>query len=118
VGLGDKSEILNEFDSKLLTLQKNMQHEVIKVIRPLFLFLKTFDPHSVHNMFAIMLDPCFKSIQIVENYVGLGATICLAFEYDTETRIPLLMACLRGYLSLHLHGQIFCLSAGAMKTSL
>jgi hypothetical protein len=29
-----------------------------------------------------------------------------------------LMACLRGYLSLHLHGQIFCLSGGAMKTSL
>jgi hypothetical protein len=41
---------------------------------------------------AIMLDPCFKSLQIVENYVGLGATIHLAFKYDTKTRIPLLMA--------------------------
>jgi hypothetical protein len=30
---------------------------------------------------------------MVENFVGLGATICLAFEYDTKTRISLLMAC-------------------------
>ncbi len=63
------------------------------MIKRFFLFLKTFDPHSVHNMFAIMLDPHFKSIKIVENYVGLGATICLAFEYDTKIGIPLLMVC-------------------------
>jgi len=63
------------------------------VIKPFFLFLKTFDPHSVHNMLAIMLDPHFKYLQMVENFVGLGATICLAFEYDTKTRISLLIAC-------------------------
>ncbi len=34
--------------------------------RPFFLFLKTFDPHNVHNMVIIMLDPCFKSLRIVE----------------------------------------------------
>jgi hypothetical protein len=45
-------------------------------------------------MLAIMLDPRFKSLQIVENFVGLGATIHLAFEYDTKSRIPLLMASL------------------------
>jgi hypothetical protein len=44
-------------------------------------------------MLAIMLDPHFKSLKIVENYVGLGATICLASKYDTKTTIPLLMAC-------------------------
>jgi hypothetical protein len=52
----------------------------------------TFDPRNVPNMLAIVLDPHFKSLQIVESYVGLGATIHLAFEYDTKTRIPLLMA--------------------------
>jgi hypothetical protein len=44
-------------------------------------------------MFAIMLDLRFKSRQIVENYVGFGATIRLAFEYDTKIGIPMLMAC-------------------------
>jgi len=27
------------------------------------------------------------------NYVGHGATICFAFEYDAKVMIPLLMAC-------------------------
>jgi hypothetical protein len=27
------------------------------------------------------------------NYVGHGATICFAFEYDAKVAIPLLMAC-------------------------
>jgi hypothetical protein len=40
-----------------------------------------------------MLDPCFKSLQIVENYVGFGATIRLASKYDSKIVIPLLMAC-------------------------
>jgi hypothetical protein len=38
-----------------------MRQKVIKVIKPFFLFLKTFDPQNVHNMLAIMLDPCSKS---------------------------------------------------------
>ncbi len=58
----------------------------------MFLFLKTFDPHNVHNMLAIMLDPHFKYLWIIENYVGHGATICFAFEYDAKVVIPLLMA--------------------------
>ncbi len=41
----------------------------------------------------MMLDLHFKSLQIVENYVGLGATIRLASEYDKKIVIPLLMAC-------------------------
>ncbi len=75
VGLGDGFEILDEFDLKLLTLQKNMWQEISKEIRPFLLFLKLFDPHNVHNMLAIMLDPCFKYLRIVKNYVGCGATI-------------------------------------------
>ncbi len=55
----------------------------------MFLFLKTFDPHNVHNM----LDPHFKYLSIIENYVGHGATICFAYEYDAKVVIPLLMTC-------------------------
>jgi hypothetical protein len=42
-------------------------------------------------MFAIMLNPHFKSLQIVEKYVGYGGTICFVFEYDVKAMIPLLM---------------------------
>jgi hypothetical protein len=37
-------------------------------------------------MFAIMFDPCFKFLQLVENYVEHGDWDCihLAFEYDAN----------------------------------
>jgi hypothetical protein len=40
-----------------------------------------------------MLDPRFKSLQIMENYVGCGEAICLASQDDVKTIIPLLMTC-------------------------
>jgi hypothetical protein len=42
-------------------------------------------------MFAIMLDPHFKSLQIMEKYVGCGETIYFISEYDVKAMIPLLM---------------------------
>jgi hypothetical protein len=70
-----------------------MWQEVIKVIKQFLLCLKIFDPQNVHNMIPIMLDPCFKSLQVVENYVGHGKVIHFAFKYDAKTMIPLLMIC-------------------------
>jgi hypothetical protein len=58
----------------------------LKVIRPFFLFFKTFDLHNVHNMIAIMLEPRFKSLDhcVIIRFVS---------KYDTKVMIPLLMAC-------------------------
>jgi len=42
-------------------------------------------------MLAIMLDSPFKSLKVGENYVGRGACICLACEYDSTVVIPFLM---------------------------
>jgi hypothetical protein len=41
-------------------------------------------------MLALMLDPCYKSLQ-VENYVGRGNAIRLACEYDMKKIISLLV---------------------------
>ncbi len=42
-------------------------------------------------MFTLMLDPRFKYLKVVENYVGHGACICLATKYDANAIILLLM---------------------------
>jgi hypothetical protein len=55
--------------------------------------LKTFDGGNVHNMMAIMLDPHFKSLHIVDDLLGHGNAIRLAIEYDAKIVIPLLMVC-------------------------
>jgi hypothetical protein len=42
-------------------------------------------------MLTLMLDPRYKSLLVVENYMGHGNAICLAFKYDMKENIPLLM---------------------------
>jgi hypothetical protein len=41
-------------------------------------------------MLTLMLDPHYKSLRVVENYVGHGNAICLAFKYVMKEVIPLL----------------------------
>ncbi len=60
------------------------------MIKKFLQFLKAYDLHQVHNMLTIMFDPCFKSLQFVDNYVGCGDYICLAFKYDANVIIPFL----------------------------
>jgi hypothetical protein len=43
-----------------------------------------------------MLDPLYKSLQVVENYVGHGNAIRLALKYDMKEVNPLLMTFLKG----------------------
>jgi hypothetical protein len=43
-------------------------------------------------MVAIMLDPLFKALRIVENLVGCRNAIQLTFEYDVKV-VPFLMVC-------------------------
>ncbi len=38
-----------------------------------------------------MLDPHYKSLRVIENYVGCGNAIHLTLEYDLKEVIPLLM---------------------------
>jgi hypothetical protein len=40
---------------------------------------------------ALMLDPHYKSLWVVENYVGRGDAICFPSKYDMKEVIPLLM---------------------------
>jgi hypothetical protein len=42
-------------------------------------------------MFALMLDPRFEPLKVVENYVGHGAYIHLVTKYDSNAIILLLM---------------------------
>jgi hypothetical protein len=59
------------------------------VIKPFLDFLRFFYALQGHNTIAIMLDPCFKALRIVESLVGHGNVIILAFEYDAKIMIPL-----------------------------
>ncbi len=52
---------------------------------------QVYNGHKVHNMLTIMFDPHFKSLTIVENYVGHGACIPITSGYDANVIIPFFM---------------------------
>jgi hypothetical protein len=42
-----------------------MQHEVMKVLKHLFVLLKSYDVDQIHNMFALMFNLQFKHVHVV-----------------------------------------------------
>ncbi len=68
-----------------------MQAQIVKVIKLCLCFLIAYYSLQVHNMFALMFDPCFKSLRVLQNYVGRGNVIHLVIEYDAKVVIPLMM---------------------------
>lgn len=67
--------------------------KVMKVLKPFLQFLFVFYSNQVQSMLTIMLDPRFKSLQVVENLMGHGNAIWLASNNDFKPMIPLLMVC-------------------------
>lgn len=63
----------------------------MKVIKSFLEKIKTFNWHQVHNMLALMVDSYFKSLQVVERYMGCGNAIHFIIEYDVKEIIPLFM---------------------------
>lgn len=65
----------------------------MKVLKPFLQFLNFKNSNQVYNILATMLNPRFKSFQVVEIFVGCGEAIQLTFEYDLKAIIPFLMTC-------------------------
>jgi len=61
----------NDFDSELLDLGYQMQTEIVGALKLLLAFASSFQPRHAHNMLVIMLDPHFKNLQLIGDYVGL-----------------------------------------------
>jgi hypothetical protein len=61
----------SQFDANLFLLANKMQLEVTCVFTLFLDHLHSFDPKKVHMMLALVLDPRFKDLSILSNYVGI-----------------------------------------------
>ena len=86
---------LDIFDSKLLLLTARMCDQVVCVLAPFLSFMKVYEPSSANNMLALMLDPCYKELTIVGNYLGREEATHIAQEYDQKLLLPLLISMYR-----------------------
>jgi hypothetical protein len=58
-----------------------MQAKIIGVLKPFLAFASSFQTYHAHNMLVFMLDPHFKSPQLIKDYVGLELAIQVV-DYD------------------------------------
>jgi len=58
--------VKGDFESKLGALQVHMMVEVQIVLAPFLAFTSFYNVSKVNNMLALMLDPCFKSLDVVK----------------------------------------------------
>jgi len=52
-------------------LGRHMLIEVIGVLKPFLAFTSSFQPCVIHNMLIFMLDPQFKNLHLIHDFVGL-----------------------------------------------
>ncbi len=74
----------NVFDSKLAKVMIHMKHQMLIVLQPFPSFLHVFYKKRCHNMLAFMLDPRFKSLQLMINYVGREVAYALVVQYKSN----------------------------------
>jgi hypothetical protein len=79
-----------QFDVKLFLLTSRMRLEVNHVLVPFLDYLHEFDPKKAHMMLALMFDPKFKDLSIVNNYVKRNMAIIVTTRCDSKTLMPLL----------------------------
>jgi len=56
-----------QFDAKLFLLANRMRLEINHVLVPFLDCLHEFDPKNAHMMLALMFDPKFKDLYIMNN---------------------------------------------------
>jgi hypothetical protein len=69
---------------KMKQLGANMQLQVAFVLRPFLDFMDSFKLFKAHNMLVLMLDPQFKDLSLVGDYVGHASIIEIDVAHDTQ----------------------------------
>jgi hypothetical protein len=56
--------------------------EVINVLEPFLAFVMTFNVVISHNMCVLQLNPRFKGLQCIMEYVGWDRVVTIVKQYD------------------------------------
>jgi hypothetical protein len=83
--------VKGDFEYELGALRVCMMVEVLAILALFLAFASTYNANKVHNMLALMLDPRFKSFDVVKAFVGQEKMILMVVEYDNKTLLPLLV---------------------------
>jgi len=49
-----------------------------------FAFSKDYNQSKAHNMLMIMLDPCYKNMKCIQNFMGNSIFVQIVVEYNAK----------------------------------
>jgi hypothetical protein len=78
---------------ELALLVSNIRKEVCGVLDSFLSFLTKYENKKTHNMNSLMLNPMFKSLQILPSFVGLEQGVSLVEEYEKKSLYLMLVNC-------------------------
>jgi hypothetical protein len=67
--MGPNSNETQDFDGEFHLFRQRMQKQVVQVLNPFLSFMASFQKAKAHNMLAMMLDPHFKGLRLVNKLV-------------------------------------------------
>jgi hypothetical protein len=59
------------------------------VLTPFLAFSSTYNPSKIHNMLALMLDSCFRFLDVVKTLVGWTKPIHMVAKYDMSLMLTI-----------------------------
>ncbi len=65
--------------------------QVINILSLFLAFSYIYNQDRAHNMLAIMLDPCFKNMKIIQDFVGNAHATQIVTNYDINIVCLLLL---------------------------
>ncbi|KAG0573230.1 hypothetical protein KC19_VG160100 [Ceratodon purpureus] len=78
-------------ESDIEMLKMRMAREAIGVLKPFLAFADVFNESKAHNMLALMLDPRFKGLECIIEYIGVAKAKEIVQSYDKAVLIPFLI---------------------------
>lgn len=97
--------------SKLQLLYDYMAFKSIEVIKSCLAFAVHFTRKKAHNILLLILDPMYKGLQMIIDYVEREKAMHIVIEYDQIVLVPLLVKCHTSRRIWHPHWRLmraFC----------
>jgi hypothetical protein len=82
---------VGDFEFEIEILKARMAKTAVDVMKPFLRFSLQFVADQAHNMLSLMLDPRFKGLEYVIDYVGVAKAKQVVEEYDKKILIPYLV---------------------------
>ena len=68
-----------------------MMAQVVDILAPILAFAGLYPHVKAHKMMAITLDPYYKSLKVIREYVGILLATLVVAEYGMKIVMPMLL---------------------------